>query len=389
MMTDEEKKIEQKIQPWRFWFSVVLTGFLIATFVLYLPMRFQYNALTHVEMDEMPGMRNAMMGGEHSERGSSLPHEAKDVREGLSVDLSYNPWPPQGHPLFGATSTQAYLNFYVNQKPDQAPVPVSELQVEHTKLMHVIGVRDDMNEFFHIHPVPVATSGVFEIQHTFQKPGRYKIWSEVKKDGIGHSFGQELIDMEGVGERSRKEVSFARNVTVGDYHVSLTAEEPMVKGKEASLVFDIHTQDGKRAAVEQYLGADMHLTIIKDDLTQFIHTHPEGGGHMMYRKDGSSLIQVAQAHGDDERMAMPSADEGIRFHAVFPEAGLYKTFAQFRPQGINVPPDEALTASFWIRVEGKTPAANPKIILFAVSLLAIVLLSWGVKKFLNIKPKIT
>lgn len=376
-MTEEEKIIEQKIKPWRFWFSVVLIAFLIMTFGLYLPMRFQYNALTnvHAPMQEAPDMHDAMMGGEH---GSSAYHEARDVREGLAVDLSVLPLP-----VLMGTSTR--LDFLVNQKPAGTPVFADALEIEHTKLMHVIGVREDLNKFFHIHPVPVATSGVFTIQHTFDKSGSYKIWSEIKKDGVSHAFGHELVDVRGDNNRSQKEISFARNVTIGDYRVTLATEEPMVKGQDTSLVFDIHAQDGKRVAVEQYLGADMHLSLIKDDLTQFIHTHPEGGEHMMYRKDGSSLIQVAQAHGDDETTAMPSADEGIRFHAVFPEAGLYKAFAQFRPQGINLPPDEALMASFWIKVEDKAPAANPKIILVAVSLILIVLLSWGVKKFLSVR----
>lgn len=369
MMTDEEKKIEQKIQPWRFWFSVVLTGLLIVTFALYLPMRFQYNATTDMDM------HGAMPGDEH---GSSAYHEARDVREGLSIDLSASPVSVQS-----GTSTR--LDFLVNQKPEGTPVSADALEIEHAKLMHVIGLRDDMNEFFHIHPTPVATSGVFTIQHAFQKSGSYKIWSEVKKDGINHSFGQDLIDVRGDGERSRKEISFARDVTVDDYHISLTAEEPMVKGQEASLVFDIHARDGKKVAVEQYLGADMHLSLIKDDLTQFIHTHPEGGEHIMYDRDGSGLIEVARAHGMDEETAMPSADEGIRFHTVFPEAGLYKAFAQFRPKGISLSPDEALTASFWIKVEDKAPVANQKVMLFTASLVLILLLSWGVKKFLMVR----
>lgn len=378
MMTDEEKKIEQKVQPWRFWFSVVLTGFLIVMFGLYLPMRFQYNALTgvHAQMGEMQDMHDAMTGERHDERGASAYHEAKDVREGLTVDLSVSPEPVQS-----GTSTR--LDFLVNQKPTGTPVLADALEIEHTKLMHVIGLRDDMNEFFHIHPVAAATSGVFTIQHTFQKPGSYKIWSEVKKDGVDHSFGQELIDVQGHGERSRKEVLFAKDVTVGDYHVLLVMHEPVARGREVSLVFDIHAQDDQEVAVERFLGADMHLTIIKDDLTQFIHTHPEGGGHIMYGKDG--LIQVARAHGDDEGTAMSGADRGIQFHTVFPEAGLYKAFAQFRPKGISLSPDDALTASFWIKVENQVPAANLKIILLAVSLILIALLSWGVKRFLTVR----
>lgn len=43
-MTEEERKIEEKIMPWRFRFFVVVSLLLILTFVYYLPTRFLYNA---------------------------------------------------------------------------------------------------------------------------------------------------------------------------------------------------------------------------------------------------------------------------------------------------------------------------------------------------------
>ncbi|MBI3442243.1 MAG: hypothetical protein HY007_00515 [Candidatus Sungbacteria bacterium] len=386
---DEDKKIEQQILPWRFWFSVTFTCLLIVMFGWYVPMRFQYNALTdvHAHMDAMPDAHDAMMGEEHDGHEDSTYHEVADIKSGLSVDLSYDAWPPEGHPLFGATGTRTHLNFYVNQKPEGTPVPADALEIEHTKLMHVIGIRDDMNEFFHIHPVPAATSGMFTIVHVFEKPGRYKIWSEVKKDGMNDSFGQEPIEVGGVGERFSKSVSFSRTAEVGAYEVNLNIQDPAVKDGETRLFLEIHTKDGKEVNTENYLGAPMHLTLIKDDWKQFIHTHPEGAGHMMYDKKGFRILEVAQAHGEEENIAgSDAADHGIQFRVVFPEAGLYKTFAEFRPQGINLPPDKALTASFWIKVEDKAPGQNPKIVLFLASLGSILLLSWGVKNFLKVNP---
>jgi len=369
-MTEEEKKNEQRILPWRFWFSVVLTAFLMVTFALYLPMRFQYTALTgvHGEMNGMPDMHGVMMsGGGHDEHAPSLSHEAVDVREGLSVDLSVSPVPVQS-----GTSTR--LDFFVNQKPTGTPIPADMLEIEHTKLMHVIGVRDDLEEFFHIHPAPVATSGAFTIQHMFEKPGRYKIWSEVKKDGTNHSFGQEPIEVQGIGERFAKSVSLDRRVRVGDYDVVVNMRDPVVKNRATLLAIEIHARDGKEVNTQDYLGAPMHLSVIKDDLRQFIHTHPEWPGQM--HGNAGRLISVAHANG---------GGHGISFHINFPESGLYKAFAQFRPQETDLPPDDALTASFWIQVDDKTPAAHPKIILFAASLILIALLCWGIKKFLTVK----
>ncbi len=42
--------------------------------------------------------------------------------------------------------------------------------------------------------------------------------------------------------------------------------------------------------------------------------------------------------------------QNIQFHVMFPEPGLYKVFAQFRPENADLKEDEAIVASFWIKV---------------------------------------
>ena len=108
---------------------------------------------------------------------------------------------------------------------------------------------------------------------------------------------------------------------------------------------------------------------------------------MEEKHQGLNLVYSAKAHGDEE---VPGAihekgeDEIINFSAVFPEAGLYKVFAQFRPKGIDLPQDEALTASFWVRVEEKAPLAiSGWWINLLWSAAAIVILGFLVKKYLK------
>ena len=201
-------------------------------------------------------------------------------------------------------------------------------------------------------------------------------------------------------------------------------EEPVEKGHEHELSFDIHTQNGEEVEVENYLGAPIHLIIIRDDWKEFLHTHPvrdiggdyrrsadlqeifsaaanvnsvgisngahpeEDGAHMSLR-----FIPVARAHGEtegEESSMSRATDETINFHVVFPEAGLYKAFAQFRPRGIDLPPDEALTAEFWIRVEKEAAPRGTGIsswwFLLISSGIAIVILSFAVKKFITVRP---
>lgn len=308
--------------------------------------------------------------------GHVVYHEEEDVKSGLAVNLNITPVPVR-------TGQAENLDFFVKQKPGNVPVSADKLEIEHEKLMHVIGVRSDLNEFFHIHPYSTSTPGMFTISGRLNQPGVYKLWSEVRKEGVNHVFGHPPIEVQGQGERYDKKVSFARNIIVGNYQISFDFDEPVLAGHEHDSVFDVHTLIGNEVTVEDYLGAKMHLTIIKDDWKQFIHTHPEddGGEHF-----GLGIIPHTQAHSQGADEAAVGEDETIKFHVAFPEVGLYKAFAQFRPAGIDLPPDEALLAEFWIKVEEKRGDVIPAPVLYtALSLAGILLLSWLVKRYLTVK----
>ncbi|OGZ96008.1 MAG: hypothetical protein A2847_00070 [Candidatus Sungbacteria bacterium RIFCSPHIGHO2_01_FULL_50_25] len=281
------------------------------------------------------------------------------------------------------SGSPAELNFFVNEKPRGDPIDASLLQVEHEKRMHVIGVRSDLNEFFHIHPNPTSTPGVFTVRGAFSKPGVYKIWSETKKDGVIHAIGHQEFSVLGEGAVSEKIVSFGRSVISGEYQVSLELDEPVIKGREYDLSFDIHARAGKEVGFEDYLGAKMHVVVISDDLREFIHTHPEEEDV----HEARGFVSDAYAHGGAPDENTGAADETVDFHVTFPRAGLYRVFAQFRPQGANLPPDEALFAGFWVRVDEKAPQQVSEWWgLFLGSLIAIALLSILVKKFIAVKP---
>lgn len=407
------KSALDKFRQWHFWWLVVFSFLLIVIFVYYLPTRFlqqtgQPHAMSGMPIDESQPhghegdgmMTDEEMGGEMEdkmhemmsaeggdEHGGAVYKEESAVKEGLAVNLNISPVPYNiGVPLS--------MDFFVNQKPGNAPILANQLQIEHEKLMHVIGVRSDMNEFFHIHPEFLADNpAIFNVEHTFQKPGLYKIWSEVKKDGVNYSFGHPEVNINGAGLKEENKVSFSRNIIIGNYQVSVETSDTVVKGREVDISFDIHSLTGMEIEVEQYLGADMHLSIIRDDRKQFMHVHPEGHSHSQV----PGLISVALAHGGtedepagatDEHQTSSSGDQVISFKVTFPEAGLYKAFAQFRPKGIDLPADESLLAEFWIQVEEKAtlPISQWWMLLF-VSVVLIAGLSWWVNWYLKVKPE--
>lgn len=398
-----ERKETAEITPlgrqemrWHFWFAAAFSAFIVITFVYYLPLRF-----FHTEGDDhheiMPhtdeqAMENEMMADghivdEHTEtidrhddaeahgaHGANVYHEETAIVQGLAVNLNVTPSPA----LVGIPTK---LDFFANEKPNNAPV--TDLEIEHEKLIHVIGVRDDLNEFFHIHPNPAPDSpGLFTANYAFKKPGVYKLWSDITRGGTTHSFGHPQFAVGGDGPRSEPEVNLGTNVIVGNYQVKLNYGGKVFANRKTDVIFEIRDVVGTPVAVEQYLGAPMHLAVIKNDLRVYMHTHPEEGhGHGA----AEPLISRALANGG-EHSHEPT--DQISFHVSFPETGVYKLFAQFRPQGIELPSDQSLVAAFYVQVE------PPKGILaysnwwsnLIVSLILIVFLSYIVKRFITVSP---
>jgi hypothetical protein len=253
--------------------------------------------------------------------GPHYYYEAAAVKRGLAADL-----------LVGEAQINRPVNlrFFINQKPKDSPV--DDLQVEHEKFIHVIGVRDDLNEFFHIHPLKVGP-GLWLVTHTFTHGGNYKIWSDVKYRGIAYSFAQPTLTVSGsLGDVEKNHDLKSVDVRSG-YRITLKHSEPLIVGKTNQLQFSIQDSAGNDVLTANFLGSFMHLVIVKGDLSVYLHAHSE-------------------IHGP----ATPT----IRFYQVFPEAGTYKLFAQFRPQQSALPVDEAILAEFYVNVTaGEATSADP------------------------------
>jgi hypothetical protein len=238
---------------------------------------------------------------------------ADAIKQGVSVDL-----------LVGDLQirTPVTLRFLVSQKP--RGFPLDELQVEHEKLIHVIGVRDDLQEFFHVHPVKID-SGLWGVDHVFTNGGNYQVWSDVKYRGVSYSFAHpRLVVAEGQGEKARKVDRKDRGSDSG-YEVRFNHSEPLSVVKTNRLQFAIHDAAGNPVATDNFLGAAMHLVIVSKDLSVFLHAHPEN----------HNVVTT-----------------NVYFSQMFPEKGVYKLFLQYRPSTANLGRDEALLAEFYVNVAG-------------------------------------
>ena len=121
-------------------------------------------------MEDSDHMENMMGHGDH-EGGIESFYEEKDVTDGFVVLLD------AGQKTI-ISDTPVILTFTAQELPQHNPV--LNLELSHEKYMHVIGMRDDLNEFFHVHPT-TRGGGIWTVQYTFKKPGTYKIWTDVTR----------------------------------------------------------------------------------------------------------------------------------------------------------------------------------------------------------------
>ena len=378
-----------------FWNFITLSVLLVVVFGYLLPQRF----LTRAQMphEEMMG---AEMGGTMAHEGGhgAILHEEGEIKEGIAVNLNFTPPLPE-------VNNPVKLDFFVNMKPGNIPVSEGGLEIQHEKKMHVIGVRNDLNEFRHIHPEPELPSGntvqgspepysessgsghpgLWTIKHTFRKPGEYKVWSEIKYQSENHVFGHPIFTVGGSGPTFELQKEITTNRVVERYQVGIDYHDLAV-GAENHIDFLIRDFEGRKVELDDYLEEKMHLSVISEDLTHFIHTHPSGHNDPM--EDHSlNVVERALANG-----ALPhekaASEDHIPFMVSLPEKGFYKVFGQFRPKEMNLPPDTALHAEFWIEVRKVAPRAGTLLAswwgLLIISLILIAVLSWGVRKYITV-----
>ena len=209
---------------------------------------------------------------------------------------------------------------------DQGNV-LKDFQAEHEKLLHLIVVRKDLNQFQHVHPELDQTTGQFTLSNlTFPTSGDYRIFADFTP--VGAQMGPDDMplnvvlseDVKVAGSYTPQPLgSTDRTKVVDGYTITLSSNPKAVAAGMDMLSFAI-SKDGKPVTdLQDYLGALGHSVILKENTLDYIHTHA---------------------------LETPTATQNgtITFHVEFPSAGNYKAFVQFQDQG------KVVTADFVIPV---------------------------------------
>ena len=263
---------------------------------------------------------------------------------------------------------------------------VNDFEVEMTKKMHLIVVKNDLSWFNHVHP-QLQGDGKFTVTTALPSAGTYKIYADYTVKGVGQEVPQFEFATAGQTVTPAK-VSIVPDKMQGMWLVNkfnahpesepdtqggavyevamMPMPMPIVAGKDTMLHFQVRDAKGVPVKdLQPYLGAMGHCVILSSDTNSYLHSHPmsenmEGMNHdMSGMKMGGDAKMDGMKMGDDAKMggmkmdapAPKSGGPDVMFHTNFPHAGLYKVWGQFQHKG------KIITANYVVNVAPGAPGA--------------------------------
>jgi hypothetical protein len=183
---------------------------------------------------------------------------------------------------------------------------VRDYDVIHEKLVHLILVREGLDEFAHLHPA-VDDSGNLSVTHSFPQAGTYRLFADYKRKGQTATVAKAVIDISGDRKSPPALVVNAPGDVIAEGLQAKIELRDLKVGGESQIRFRLSHETGKSIEeLQPYLGARGHLVVLSADGTQYVHAHPSDS---------------------------PTAENEVVFGAHFPSEGLYKGWAQFQIAG--------------------------------------------------------
>jgi hypothetical protein len=207
-----------------------------------------------------------------------------------------------------------------------APIGPNELEIAHTKKLHLLIIDESLTDYQHIHPVPGAKPGewVFDFAPKFART--YRVWTDTKRNGAD----QEYV---------------FGDLPAGSQKAPAPAAKPIVSAELDGLKFSL-SFDGPVKAGEGVMGSV--AVVDAKSGKPFTQLQPIMGafGHVVaFSRDWGSIEHVHPL-GDEPTKDTDRSGPVIGFHMEPQNAGVLKIFVQILGGG-----KETIVA-FTINVEG-------------------------------------
>ncbi|MBT2606042.1 hypothetical protein J7E55_23995 [Bacillus sp. ISL-53] len=188
---------------------------------------------------------------------------------------------------------EGLITIDVKDKDQNSP----KLEISHEKIMHLIIVSADLEDYYHLHPVKKG-NGMYTQKFALPE-NSYKVFVDIKPKNLAYQVSPiELQVGKGHGDHEENSLKVDTNLTktINEKTVELTTTAPGIN-KDVTLSFDT-----KGITPEPYLGALGHVVILDDKGEKFVHVHP-------------------------------TSEEKTQFETKFDKPGIYKVWGEFKFDG--------------------------------------------------------
>jgi copper resistance protein D len=261
---------------------------------------------------------HAQTAGDHADHGHDAHMHYAAKPESVAVRLETNP---------ARINAGTPVSITVHLE-DRKGRPLQGLTALHERVLHAVIIGQDLSVFAHIHPEDLGMltdemldTATFPLRYAFPKAGTYLVGIDfATEDGVYSKTASLFVS--GQPNMAEPKIDLSRSKNFGPYRVTLAAFPKSIKAGEETLLKYFIWEKGKPVAdLQPYLGAPMHLAVVRSDLTQFMHTHGVIPGEPQAQPDHMHSMTLGKFG--------PQVDADV----VFPVKGIYKIFGQVKHKG--------------------------------------------------------
>ena len=214
-------------------------------------------------------------------------------------------------------------------KPDGSPLTFADLELAHTKRIHLLIIDQSLSDYRHEHPKETATPGEFAFSFTPKNSGKYTVWADLLPTATGEQeYAKAELTVPGVPKPLESELNTVSTVDGYRFELSTEDNQPLRAGSATLVHVKVTGPDGKPAAdLEPIMAAFAHGVAFPADLSTVTHVHPMG-----------KEPEKAEDRGGPE----------LSFHLLPANAGFLRFYVQVQIGGEG----HDKYASFGLNVEG-------------------------------------
>lgn len=245
-------------------------------------------------------------------------------------------WWTDPDPAVAGETSELYMQIL-----DQDGAPVENLQQNHQRMAHILVISQDLSSFEHRHhednyevTADTLREATFHTPETFPYSGRFLV---VIDFAYANRYQQlsDFAEVEGeIPQLDAPVEDLSTTVTAEGITAAFTWEIPAIAGLES--VLWVHLSDADDTPITdlaQWLGADAHLVLVKDDLSWAGHTH--------------AYVEGMDSLPPDHAMPQEWTGPDLPFHFSVEYPGTYKGWLQLARADA---PDAPYTVPFMFEV---------------------------------------